>query len=345
MHNLYTLRGAEVRNASDWAKYILQAEQLFGDETDVVFQSHNWPHWGTEAIKEYMENTAAVYKYINDQTLHYANLGYTSAEISNTLVLPERLNKVWYTRQYYGTLSHNIKAVYQRYLGWYDANPVDLNPMSPEDHSKKPVSYLGDTDRVLALAKEDYDNGEYQWVAEITKELVFADPTNQDARNLCADALEQLGYQAESGTWRNAYLIGALELRNGNQTDRLDFFTAGASMETRAAMTPDMILDFIDIGTDALAAADDDLTLNLIFTDHDAKYYVVRKAGVLLVYPDRQEKEADCTATLTGIGLLGIAAGDTELLDSMEIEGDAEVLLRLVKYMGAPRQTFNIIEP
>ena len=345
MHNLYTLRGAEVRNASDWAKYILQAEQLFGDETDVVFQSHNWPHWETEAIKEYMENTAAVYKYINDQTLHYANLGYTSAEISNTLVLPERLNKVWYTRQYYGTLSHNIKAVYQRYLGWYDANPVDLNPMSPEDHSKKLVSYLGDTDRVLALAKEDYDNGEYQWVAEITKELVFADPTNQDARNLCADALEQLGYQAESGTWRNAYLIGALELRNGNQTDRLDFFTAGASMETRAAMTPDMILDFIDIGTDALAAADDDLTLNLIFTDHEAKYYVVRKAGVLLVYPDRQEKEADCTATLTGIGLLGIAAGDTELLDSMEIEGDAEVLLRLVKYMGAPRQTFNIIEP
>ena len=345
MHNLYTLRGAEVRNASDWAKYILQAEQLFGDETDVVFQSHNWPHWETEAIKEYMENTAAVYKYINDQTLHYANLGYTSAEISNTLVLPERLNKIWYTRQYYGTLSHNIKAVYQRYLGWYDANPVDLNPMSPEDHSKKLVSYLGDTDRVLALAKEDYDNGEYQWVAEITKELVFADPTNQDARNLCADALEQLGYQAESGTWRNAYLIGALELRNGNQTDRLDFFTAGASMETRAAMTPDMILDFIDIGTDALAAADDDLTLNLIFTDHDAKYYVVRKAGVLLVYPDRQEKEADCTATLTGIGLLGIAAGDTELLDSMEIEGDAEVLLRLVKYMGAPRQTFNIIEP
>ena len=344
MHNLYTLRGAEVRNASDWAKYILEAEQLFADETDVVFQSHNWPHWGTENIKEYMENTAAVYKYINDQTLHYINLGYTSAEISNSLLLPSRLNKVWYTRQYYGTLSHNIKAVYQKYMGWYDANPVDLNPMSPEDYAQKLISYFGDTDRVLALAKEDFDNGEYQWVAEITKQVIFADPSNQTARNLCADALEQLGYQAESGTWRNAYLVGALELRNGNQTDKLSFFTQ-SSMETRAAMTPDMILDYIDIGTDAMAAAEDDVTINMIFTDHNEEYYVARKAGVLLVYKDRQEETADCTVSLTGTGLLGYAAGNADALDTMTVKGDEKALERLVKYMGAPKQTFNIVEP
>ena len=329
MHNLYTLRGAEVRNASDWAKYILEAEQLFADETDVVFQSHNWPHWETENIKEYMENTAAVYKYINDQTLHYINLGYTSAEISNSLLLPSRLNKVWYTRQYYGTLSHNIKAVYQKYMGWYDANPVDLNPMSPEDYAQKLISYFGDTDKVLALAKQDFDNGEYQWVAEITKQIIFADPSNQTARNLCADALEQLGYQAESGTWRNAYLVGALELRNGNQTDKLSFFTQ-SSMETRAAMTPDMILDYIDIGTDAMAAAEDDVTINMIFTDHNEEYYVARKAGVLLVYKDRQEETADCTVSLTGPGLLGYAAGNADTLDTMTVIGDEKALERLV---------------
>lgn len=344
MHNIYTLRGAEVRNAADWAKYILEAETLFGDETDVVFQSHNWPHWGTEAIREYMKNTAVIYKYINDQTLHYINRGYTAAEISNTLVLPEKLNKIWYMRQYYGTLSHNIKAVYQKYMGWYDANPVNLNPMSPEDSAKKLVSYLGDTDWVLELAKKDYDNGEYQWVAQITKELIFADPSNQAARNLCADALEQLGYQAESGIWRNAYLVGALELRRGNQTDSLSFFS-GSSMETRAAMTPEMIFDYIDIGTDALKAADDDVSLNVIFTDHNEKYYITRKSGVLLTYKDRQEKDAECTVTLTGPALLGAMAGDAESMNSIRLEGDTEAFRRLLKYMSAPRQTFNIIEP
>ncbi len=343
MHNLYTLRGAEVRNAADWAKYILEAEQLFGDETDVVFQSHNWPHWETEKIKEYMENTAAIYKYINDQTLHYINRGYTAAEISNTLVLPEKLNKVWYMRQYYGTLSHNIKAVYQKYMGWYDANPVNLNPMSPEDYAGKLVGYLGDTDRVLAMAKEDYDKGEYQWVAQITKELVFADPSNQKARNLCADALEQLAYQSESGTWRNAYLVGALELRNGNQTEKLAYFTS-ANPEARAAMKPEMILDFIDISTDALKAAEDDVKLNLIFTDHGEEYYVARKAGVLLVYKGCQE-DAECTVKLTVPGLLGALGGNEDAVKAMEFDGDPGALKRLVMYMDSPKPTFNIVEP
>ena len=345
MHNLYTLRGAEVRNASDWAKYILEAEALFANETDVVFQSHNWPHWGTENIKEYLENTAAVYKYINDQTLHYINMGLTAEEIAHTLKLPERLNKVWYTRQYYGTMKHNIKAVYQKYMGWYNAHPVELDRMTPGDFAKKLAEYLGDTDKVLAQARADFEKGEYQWVAQITKELVFADPGNTEARNLCADALEQLGYQAESGTWRNAYLTGALELREGNQTDKLSFFAGGSTIETKAAMTPDMILDFIDIRTDAMVAKDDDLSLNMIFADHKQKYYVVRKSGVLLTYPGRQEESAECTVTLTGLAILALVGGQKEVLDKMKIEGDRNVLLRLVKYMGSPWQTFNIIEP
>lgn len=342
MHNLYTLRGAQVRDAAAWAHYILAAEQRFGDETDVVFQSHNWPHWDTANIKTYMENTAAVYKYINDQTLHYINLGYTPAEISRTLELPDALNRVWYTRQYYGTLSHNIKAVYQRYMGWYDANPVNLNPLTPEDTAKKWVEYLGDVDRVLELAKRDYENGEYQWVAQVMKELIFADPGNREARDLCADALEQLGYQAESGTWRNAYLTGALELRLGNQAEHAK--TAGGGSDVRQAMTGDMILDFIDIATDALAAQDDDLSLNLIL-DTGEQYFVKRRNGVLLVYEGESDETADCTLNCTRLQLMGMMMGNQDVFGALKPEGDGTVPVRLVKYMTAYNFGFNIIEP
>jgi len=342
MHNLYTLRGAQIRDAGAWARYILEAEQRFAEETDVVFQSHNWPHWGTENIKTYLENTAAVYKYINDQTLHYINLGYTSAEISSMLKLPEALNRVWYTRQYYGTLSHNIKAVYQRYMGWYDANPVNLNPLTPEETAKKWVEYLGDTDRVLELARADFEKGEYQWVAQVTKELVFADPSNQAARDLCADALEQMGYQAESGTWRNAYLTGALELREGNraQTAR----TAGGGADVRQAMTGDMILDYIDIATDAIAARNDDLSLNLSL-DSGEKYLIRRRSGVLLVYRGESDEKADCTLVCTRLQLMGMMMGNKDVFAALQPEGDATVPVRLVKYMVPYSPTFNIIEP
>ena len=342
MHNLYTLRGAQIRDAGAWARYILEAEQRFAEETDVVFQSHNWPHWGTENIKTYLENTAAVYKYINDQTLHYINLGYTSAEISSMLKLPEALNRVWYTRQYYGTLSHNIKAVYQRYMGWYDANPVNLNPLTPEETAKKWVEYLGDTDRVLELARADFEKGEYQWVAQVTKELVFADPSNQAARDLCADALEQMGYQAESGTWRNAYLTGALELREGNraQTAR----TAGGGADVRQAMTGDMILDYIDIATDAIAARNDDLSLNLSL-DSGEKYLIRRRSGVLLVYRGESDEKADCTLVCTRLQLMGMMMGNRDVFAALQPEGDATVPVRLVKYMVPYSPTFNIIEP
>ncbi len=343
MHNLYTLRGAEVRNASDWAAYILAAEQRFGDQTDVVFQSHNWPHWETAKIKEYMENTAAVYKYINDQTLHYINLGYTASEISNMLVLPDNLNKVWYMRQYYGTLSHNIKAVYQKYMGWYDANPVNLNPLSPEDTAKKLVEYLGDVDAVLEKAKKDYENGEYQWVAQITKELVYADPTNQEARNLCADALEQLGYQAESGTWRNCYLTGALELRMGNQANNAK--TSQGGLDVYKSMTADMILDYIDICTDSIQAQNDDFTMNLILSDTGEKLFLKRKAGVLLLYHDYTMEGADCTVTGTMENLLGLMMRSENAMDNATVEGDATVPEKLTKYMVSFTRDFNIIEP
>jgi len=189
------------------------------------------------------------------------NQGYTSTEVAAMLTLPEKLEKVWYTRPYYGTLAHNAKAVYQKYLGWYDANPVNLNPLPPSDTAKKLVEYLGSTDAVLRKARKDFEKGDYQWVAQITKELVFADPSNQKARNLCADALEQLGYQAESGAWRNAYLMGAAELRKGNLSGLAR--TANGLGSAMKEMTVDMLLDYISILTDANAAQNDDVTLNL----------------------------------------------------------------------------------
>lgn len=340
LHNLYTLRGAEVRDANDWAKYIIEADQRFCSKTDVVFQSHNWPHWGEE-IHEYLLNTAAIYKFIHDQTLHYMNQGYTSNEIAAMISLPDALKKVWYTRQYYGTLPHNAKAIYQKYLGWYDANPVNLDPLPPSDAAKKLVEYLGSTELVLCKAKKDYAKGEYQWVAQITKELVFADPSNQKARSLCADALEQLGYQAESGAWRNAYLMGAAELRNGNLSGRAR--TANGLTNSMRAMTVSMLLDYIAILTDANAAQNDDLTLNLTVTDENEQFYVTRKNGVLLSYPGENHPDAQASVTCKRLQLFALMTG--QQAGQVQISGDSTVLKRLLAYASKFEKTFNVIEP
>ena len=340
LHNLYTLRGAQVRDANDWAKYIIEADQRFCDKTDVVFQSHNWPHWGEE-IHEYLLNTAAIYKFIHDQTLHYMNQGYTSNEIAAMISLPDALEKVWYTRQYYGTLPHNAKAIYQKYLGWYDANPVNLDPLPPSETAKKMVEYLGSTEAVLLRAKKDYNKGEYQWVAQITKELVFADPSNQKARNLCADALEQLGYQAESGAWRNAYLMGAAELRKGNLSGLAR--TANGLGSAMKEMTVDMLLDYISILTDANAAQNDDVTLNLIVTDVNEKFYVTRKNGILLSYSGENRPDAQATVTCKRLQLLALMQG--QQAGQVQVSGDATALKRLLAYASKFEKTFNVIEP
>ena len=252
LHNLYTLRGAQVRDANDWAKYIIEADQRFCDKTDVVFQSHNWPHWGEE--------------------IH---------------------------------------------------------------------EYLGSTELVLCKAKKDYAKGEYQWVAQITKELVFADPSNQKARNLCADALEQLGYQAESGAWRNAYLMGAAELRNGNLSGRAR--TANGLTNSMRAMTVSMLLDYIAILTDANAAQNDDLTLNLTVTDENEQFYVTRKNGVLLSYPGENHPDAQASVTCKRLQLFALMTG--QQAGQVQISGDPTVLKRLLAYASKFEKTFNVIEP
>lgn len=344
MHNLYTLRGAQVRDANSWARYITEAQRLFGKDAEIVFQSHNWPHWGNDVIQEYLTNTAAVYKFMHDQTLLYINQGYTSTEIANMIELPEALNKVWYTRQYYGTLKHNVKAVYQKYMGWYDANPVHLDELEPTEYAKKLVEYLGDTDKVLELAKADYEKGDYQWVAQITNTLVYADPENQQARYLCADALEQLGYQAESGAWRNAYLVAAFELRNG--TDMYPASTTTGVGSTAQNMDTQTTLDYMGIMLDSTKLADKSFSINLQVTD-DQNYLLKVHHGVLLYYPGEQDEAAELTIKTKKTGILAIAAcnedGISKLVES--VEGDQEIYRQFCESMTPLSLYFNIIEP
>lgn len=344
MHNLYTLRGAQVRDANSWARYITEAQSLFGKDAEVVFQSHNWPHWGNDVIQEYMTNTAAVYKFMHDQTLLYINQGYTSTEIANMIELPEALNKVWYTRQYYGTLKHNVKAVYQKYMGWYDANPVHLDELEPTEYATKLVEYLGDTDKVLEMAKADYEKGDYQWVAQITNTLVYADPDNQEAKYLCADALEQLGYQAESGAWRNAYMVAAFELRNGTGLYPPGEVTGAGS--TAQQMDTQTTLDYMGIMLDSTKLADRSFTINLQVTD-DQDYLLKVHHGVLLYYPGEQDEAADLTIRTRKTGILAIAAcnedGVSKLVES--VEGDQELYNAFRESMTPLSLYFNIIEP
>lgn len=343
LHNLYTLRGAQIRDGNAWAEYIMEALTRYGKDAEVVFQSHNWPHWGNDVISSYLKNTAAMYKFINDQTLMYINQGYTSDEISNMITLPESLEKNWYTRQYYGTVAHNAKAVYQKYMGWYDANPVNLNPLTPSDSAKKYVEYMGDTNEVLKKAKADFDRGEYQWVAEITNVLVFADPDNKDARFLCADALEQLGYQAESGTWRNAYLSGARELREGTTTDAA--FKANSSADLKKSMTPEMMMDYMGILTDSNAAQNLNLKINLNFTDTDP-YLLCVDSGVLLYQKGVQADDADATLTLPRVAMFAILNKDEDQQkNAIKIEGDQDILKKLTEHMVTFEYFFNIVEP
>ncbi|MBR3796394.1 MAG: MBL fold metallo-hydrolase [Clostridia bacterium] len=347
LHNLYTLRGAQVRDGAAWAGYITQTMTRYGGQAEVVFQSHNWPHWGNAVINEYLVNTAAVYKFINDQTLTYINQGYTSDEISNMIKLPEALEKNWYTRQYYGTVAHNSKAVYQKYMGWYDANPVNLNPLEPSESAKKWVEYLGDVNEALRMAKADFDKGEYQWVAEITNTIVYADPANEAARLLCADALEQLGYRAESGPWRNAYLTAALELRHGNQAMNAAQTKGGANFLKE--MTPTMIFDYMAIRMDKQMMADQDFTMNITLLDVQQQHVLHIKNGVMLVYENAHREDADVSISCPKNALLLLLQGNMEAFAAIPVQGDASHLTLLMQSMNqfplAGIAAFNMIEP
>lgn len=280
-----------------------------------------------------MENTRDTYKYIHDQSVRMLNNGLTSAEISEQLVLPAELNSLWYVRGYYGTVRHDSKAVYQRYLGWYDANPANLDPLPPEPAAKKFVEYMGGSQAVLDKARKDYAAGNYRWVAQVVNQVVFADPTNKQALELQADALEQLGYQSEAGPWRSVYLQGAYELRNGIPT------SGGintASPDTIKAMSPEMLFDYLSIRLNGPKAAGKKLVLNVNFTDPNSQYVLTVHNSVLNYAHDRQDPKADATITLSKATLNKVQLKEATL-DQLIASGQIQIVGRkeaLGEFMG-----------
>jgi len=267
MHNVYTIRGAEVRDANKWSGYISDVRERFAGpaaRADTLIMSHHWPVYGPAGVDHFLVVQRDLYKFIHDQTVRLLNEGWTPGDIAETLKLPASLEREWTAHGYYGTLRHNARAIYQKYLGWYDANPAHLNPLPQSEEAKKQIEYMGGMDAVTAKARADYAKGEYRWVASVMSQAVFADPTNQAARQLAADALEQLGYQAEAGTWRGAYLTGAQELRKGVPKVQPP---STLNADTLKAVNLELFFDFLGVRLNAAKAEGKRLVLNWNFTD------------------------------------------------------------------------------
>ena len=347
LHNLYTLRGAEVRDGKKWANYLDEAIDLYGKDAQFVFQAHHWPRWGNAYVVEYMQKTRDAYKYIHDQTVRLMNHGYTSSEIAEMLELPAELNQLWYLRGYYGTVKHDAKAVYQKYLGWYDANPANLDPLPPEPAAKKFVEYMGGSSAVIEKARKDFADGNYRWVAQVMNQVVFADPDNKEARELAADALEQLGYQAESGPWRSVYLQGAYELRNGIPKST---GASTASADILRAMSPEMLFDYLSIRLNGPKASGKKLVLNFIFPDLKSRYVLTVENGVLNYAAGRQNLVADTTITTTKETLDAILSKQVSLNQKMasgefRVDGNKAALAELFEMLDAFPFWFNIVTP
>jgi alkyl sulfatase BDS1-like metallo-beta-lactamase superfamily hydrolase len=347
LHNIYPIRGAQVRDANAWAKYLNEARDRFATKSDVVFAQHHWPVWGNSRLLDYLAKQRDTYKYLHDQTLRLINHGYRSAEIAERLALPKGLEREWHVRGYYGTFSHNAKAIYQRYLGWYDANPANLNPLPPAERAKKTVSYMGGADAVIAKAREDFAKGEYRWVADAMSQVVFAEPDNRAARDLAADAMEQMGYQAESATWRNAYLFGALELRAGNRAPAVQ---ARAGRDIVRNLTLDLFFDFLGVRLNGDKAEGKTITINWAFPDLGQRYVLTLQNCALTYLADRHAEAADATVTLDRGALNGIILREVALPDAMRngavrVEGNSEKVVELFGLLDEFTMGFDIIEP
>ena len=278
LHNLYTPRGAQVRDAKAWSHYIDEAARMFCADTEVLFASHHWPRWGRRKAEAFLGKQRDLYKLIHDQTLRLANHGLTPLEIAEEIALPPTLAAEWWTRDYYGTLNHNAKAVYQRYLGWFDGNPANLHKHPPVEAGKRYVDLAGGADALLAKARTAFEAGDFRWTAELVNHLVFADPANAEARDLQADALEQLGYQAESGPWRAFYLTGAMELRNPRPAAVQPRQGAAGQLRT---LPGDTLLDSLSVRLTGPKAGTTELAFNLTFGDTGETFSVGVENAVL----------------------------------------------------------------
>ncbi|WP_405496016.1 alkyl/aryl-sulfatase [Nocardia sp. NBC_00511] len=349
LHNLLTLRGALVRDPHVWASYLTESILLYGRESDVVFASHHWPTWGTETLVEYLELQRDLYGYLHDQTLRRLNQGYVGAEIAEMIELPPALTEVWHTHGYYGSVSHNVKAIYQRYMGWFDGNPAHLWEHPPVEGAKRHVEFMGGADEVLRRAREYFDRGDYRWVVQVVNYVIFADPDNKAAKELQADAFEQLAFGAENAPWRNFFLSGAYELRNGKFPPQV----VAGSPSMVAALTVDQVFDALSLRIDGPKAWHEKAVSDWHFTDENRVHRLELRNG-LLVHYDRRDGDklppADVTFTLTRPAMIGVLLGGQDLkaaaqAGKISIDGDVQAFAKLTTLFDEPDMNFDIVTP
>jgi alkyl sulfatase BDS1-like metallo-beta-lactamase superfamily hydrolase len=346
-HNLLPFRGAEVRDALAWSKYLGEALQMWGGKADAMCGQHHWPVWGKDRIDTMIRQQRDLYKFAHDQTIRLMNHGLTASEIAETIRLPASLEGAWHGRGYYGHIRHNVKAIYQKYLGWYDANPVNLDPLPPVESGRKYVEYMGGADAILDHARKDFAKGEFRFVAQAVSHLVFADPDNQSARALLADTFEQLGYAAESATWRNAYLFGAQELRQGMPKAAP---RPPMPRETLAALRTEQLWDVLGVRLNGPKAEGKHIVLNWAFTDTNESFVLTLENCALTYIAGAQTEKADASFTLARGTLDEVIAKQTSFPEAVaagkiKFTGNAMRLAELMGLMDEFPRMFEIVEP
>jgi len=347
LHNVYSLRGAKVRSAYNWGKYLKLANERWGDKAEVLYAPHHWPIWGKERISEHLTKQSAAYKYINDQSIRLANSGYDMIEAAEMLQLPEELQSEWSLRGYYGTVNHDVKAAIDKQFGWYNGNPATLHPLPRVPAGKKYIEYMGGADTILEKAKADFDKGDYRWVMQVLMHVVYADPDNMEARNLMADASEQLSYQTEAGTWRGWYLSAAKDLREGVKPMQVVTF---ASPDTVAAMPLELFFDYLSIRLNGPKAEGKTIKLNLDLPDTNDKYLLVVQYGVLQYHKDQRADDADASLTMDRSTLNEIIGGklkvDQGVVDGkIKIDGTPEKFEEFVSLLDTFDPWYQVVMP
>lgn len=340
LHNVLTLRGAKVRDTLQWADYLTEMAERFGPDAQVAFGSHFWPRFGNEKVQEYLGAHRDFYKYLHDQTVRMMNNGMTMEEIAEEIALPEGIERYWFNREYYGTLSHNSKAIYQYYLGWYDANPANLNSHPPEAAAARYVEAFGGEERTFALARNAYAEGDYRWASELLSHLLFADPDNEDARLLQASSFEQMGYQAESAMWRSAYLSTAAELRSGPPAN----YGAGAAL---TGIDTANLLKLAAVRLDPARSNGAEMSIGLTDADTGTRWLVTLHNDVLVHVVTDRSADVELSAASGALGrfITGTSVADLVADGSFVITGEAAMLEQLQAMLPAPTPNFNIAIP
>ncbi|MGA4691383.1 alkyl/aryl-sulfatase [Rhodococcus rhodochrous] len=347
LHNLLTLRGALVRDPHVWSQYLTESINRFAYRSDVLFASHHWPTWDTERLTEYLSLQRDLYGYLHDQTLRAINKGATGIEIAESIELPPAIEKVWHTRGYYGSVSHNVKAVYQRYMGWFDGNPAHLWEHPPVESAKRHIEFMGGADQVLEKARRSFEDGDFRWVAQVLNYVIFADPDNAQAKALQADALERLGFGSENGTWRNFFLMGAYELRHG----AIGTPTVTAAPDIVGALSIEQLFDALALRVDGPRAWSTTLTIDWNLTDENIVHRTQLRNGLLVHFDtDGSLPAPDTTITLTRSLLVAVLLGGADptplVADgSITVDGVDGVLATLVSVLDEPDPDFAIVTP